>query len=572
MFEELNNFFLKVKCLKCFGEQEQGFERIKPINLIIGRNNSGKSSLLDLIEYAVKPAEIPRELWHYGKLPQIIAESPLSEAELRVVFNEGTSHGGIPGKNHWEFGKKYLGAKLRWYLNNPLNKRFISISECLDGSRPLEGIAYKDNYYKRLAEAKKNLFSGKEFRRIFAERNIVPEEDGEIKVAGDGTGVSNIIQNFINDANLPRDLVEKSLLQDLNTIYKSDGYFTDIICQKSNNKWEIYIEEESKGLISLSQSGSGFKTIIIILVYMNLIPFITKKNLSEFIFGCEELENNLHPALLRRLLSYLFDKAESQGCIFFLTTHSNVEIDFFNKNPDAQILHVTHDGKEAFCRTVKTYIENKEILDDLDIRASDLLQSNVVIWVEGPSDRIYLNRWISLWADGELEKGNHYQCVFYGGRLLAHLSCEEPDIVDDSVSMLRVNKNSVILIDSDKKAKQRPINQTIKRIIQEIGKINGIHWVTKGKEIENYISAETIKLWLRKEGIKQVEQYENFFNYLDSIEKGLGKKYSNKKPVLAENLIPFMKKEHLSVLDIQDKLIDICDAIRKWNSMNCEIK
>ena len=33
------------------------------------------------------------------------------------------------------------------------------------------------------------------------------------------------------------------------------------------------------------------------------------------------------------------------------------------------------------------------MLNDLDVRASDLLQSNGIIWVEGPSDRIYIKRW-----------------------------------------------------------------------------------------------------------------------------------------------------------------------------------
>lgn len=31
---------IKVKNYKCFGDEEQGFEKIFPINIIIGRNNS----------------------------------------------------------------------------------------------------------------------------------------------------------------------------------------------------------------------------------------------------------------------------------------------------------------------------------------------------------------------------------------------------------------------------------------------------------------------------------------------------------------------------------------------------
>ena len=34
----------------CFKKEWSGFDVIKPINVIIGRNNSGKSHLLDLVE------------------------------------------------------------------------------------------------------------------------------------------------------------------------------------------------------------------------------------------------------------------------------------------------------------------------------------------------------------------------------------------------------------------------------------------------------------------------------------------------------------------------------------------
>jgi hypothetical protein len=96
----------------------------------------------------------------------------------------------------------------------------------------------------------------------------------------------------------------------LNKIYKSDSFFTNIICQQhtSDSKWEIYLEEEEKGLIALSESGSSHKTILLVLINIILLPKKNnKKNISDYIFAFEELENNLHPSLLRRLLSYLID-------------------------------------------------------------------------------------------------------------------------------------------------------------------------------------------------------------------------------------------------------------------------
>lgn len=131
-------------------------------------------------------------------------------------------------------------------------------------------------------------------------------------------------------------------------------------------------------------------------------PDIDNRPLSTYLFAFEELENNLHPALLRRLLMHLRQVAVTSGCIVVLTTHSSTVIDMFSGDDRAQLLHVTHDGTSSHVGAVEDYGRAAGVLDDLDVRASDLLQSNGVIWVEGPSDRIYLNHWISLWSQGQL--------------------------------------------------------------------------------------------------------------------------------------------------------------------------
>lgn len=571
-------FSLKVKHLKCFGEAAQGFEEIKPITLIIGRNNSGKSSLLDLIEFVTnKEIKIPEELWHSRQRPEIIGTSLLTESEIKPVFRDSHSQGGIPGRNHWEFGKKLIGSKLAWRVDETRGNKFLSLGPCEDGSRPVDDLRDARIYQQQLGDMVANPFSGKEFRRIHAERNIVPEADSAntLTISGNGQGATNVIQNFITKANLPSELIEKTILDELNKIFGVDGHFTDIVCQQyPTNYWEIFLKEDTKGLIPLSQSGSGLKTIILVLCFIHLLPVVAKKSLADFIFAFEELENNLHPALLRRLLSYLSIKAEEEKFILFLTTHSNVTIDLFNKNPNAQIVHVTHDGKTASCKTVKAYVDNRGILDDLDVRASDLLQSNCIIWVEGPSDRIYLNHWISLWSNGVLTEGTHYQCVFYGGRLLSHLSSKNPDEVDQGISMLNVNRNALILIDSDKKTARAQLNNTKKRMVSEIKNADGLSWVTAGKEIENYISANAVSSWLAKNNpssarqVQQVGQYENFFDYLNLLSKDLGKSYSSKKPLLAEHISPHTNRSDLeNTLDMASKLDEVCSAIRKWNNL-----
>lgn len=123
-------------------------------------------------------------------------------------------------------------------------------------------------------------------------------------------------------------------------------------------------------------------------------------------------------------------------------------------------------------------------------------------------------------------------------------------------------------MDSDKNSNQTAINNTKKRIINEVEINNGFAWVTKGKEIENYISAGVVSNWLSKKGVGQIGQYDNFFDYLDLIKKGEGKRFASQKSLLAERLSPYIKREHIEgVLDLSEKLEKLCGAIKKWNSL-----
>src|SRR5947207_7404020 len=135
-----------------------------------------------------------------------------------------------------------------------------------------------------------------------------------------------------------------------------------------------------------------------------------------------------------------------------------------------------------------------EVLNDLGIRAADVLQANFVVWIEGPSDRIYLNRWIGLMAS-ELVEGIDYSIMFYGGRLLSHLSLlrDEPELsADELIKLLRISQNSAIVIDSDRTKSDAEINETKTRIAKECKEAGVFCWISAGREIENYLTPESI--------------------------------------------------------------------------------
>lgn len=61
---------------RCFKSEWSGFDTVKPLNVVIGRNNSGKSHLMDLVE-AVCANKLEGQGW------QNQCEGALDEASPR---------------------------------------------------------------------------------------------------------------------------------------------------------------------------------------------------------------------------------------------------------------------------------------------------------------------------------------------------------------------------------------------------------------------------------------------------------------------------------------------------------
>ena len=187
--------------------------------------------------------------------------------------------------------------------------------------------------------------------------------------------------------------------------------------------------------------------------------------------------------LQRKLIRYLASKTNNQ---YFLTTHSPRILD----TPDAASFHVRQQEGISTVQSATTTEKRSAICFDLGYLASDLLQANCVIWVEGPSDRIYLNHWIST-LDEKLIEGIHYSIMFYGGRLLSHLTAEDSEITA-FISLRRINRYISIVIDSDKNKTHDRINRTKRRVRDEFDKGSGFAWITKGHEIENYVDPQIL--------------------------------------------------------------------------------
>lgn len=217
----------------------------------------------------------------------------------------------------------------------------------------------------------------------------------------------------------------------------------------------------------------------------------------------EEPELHLNPLLQRKLLKYLNDHTSNQ---YLITTHSSSLID----TQIAEIYHIQLVNGESLVNRVTSDRDKSSICEDLGYHPSDLVQANCIIWVEGPSDRIYLKKWINE-LEPHLVEGIHYSIMFYGGRLSSHLTGKDVDEdIETFISLRRLNRRMVIIIDSDKQSSHFRINETKKRLKEEFDKGPGFAWITSGREIENYIDEgivyETIKVVHSKSKVEKIWQ------------------------------------------------------------------
>lgn len=553
---------LRFKGYKSFTQEYVEILEFEKINVFIGKNNSGKSSCLDIIKDIIDPNELDKNPFFKNGL-EIQLVHALSEEEIRYVFSENTFGGGIPTENHYMFGKNYIGKKMNFRISVEKDYRTRERDfqyQYVENKNVFE--AEYNNYWNQFGERMRSLWKEYEFRRLDAERNIVPEvESNDENINLNGEGASNLIRKIINYSEYDENIVQEELLTALNAIIYPETTYENIKIQQVDDagelKWEIFLQEKGKRY-ALSKMGSGLKTIILVLANLLIIPKLKAYKNKKIIYAFEELENNLHPALQRKLFEYIYKYAQDNDIMIFLTTHSHVAINTFCDKEGTQIFHVEKQDGVSKMHKIDDYISKTTLLNDLDVRASDILQSNGIIWVEGPSDRVYIKRWLKIFGGDEIEEGRDYQFLYYGGRLLSHYTAEQD--CEDLISILLTNRNAAIVIDSDKRKNNSKINETKKRVKNEFEKYGAFCWITKGKEIENYLEKEAIEEAFGKKVGKQCEQYQLFPEYIGPICPTF------KKVEFAQKVVPYVIQERASkMLDLEKQVKSLYAVIKKWN-------
>ena len=325
------------------------------INIVCGKNNSGKTSLLEGINTKDKSVEGKR----------------ISSNDIDTIVTI------ISGGTRWS---------IEDHPNSPEGKIYRKIIEEVSQKREVwfsdeaivfdEGVdeSYAHSQLRRLQRG--NARTG--FNAAFQERAttilLPPKRQLDLTVAvNSGEDIQPIGKGILNylffAKNQPTSDDNYKIAQSLRTAFTeiSSGYSYDVFIEK-NNFLKLRYSMKGKQWIDAIDCGLGLQDLLIIL-YFSIHPNFD-------VVLVEEPESHLHPELQKKLLIYLKEDSKKQ---FFISTHSNI---FLNNALVDRVFFTYYEGAVK----VTDATSRSSILNDLGYSVSDNLMSDLVILVEGPKD------------------------------------------------------------------------------------------------------------------------------------------------------------------------------------------
>jgi predicted ATP-dependent endonuclease of OLD family len=488
------------------GISEIRLSELGHINVLCGKNNSGKTSILEALESS-------KESFRIGKKISSDDIEWLKELYSKEIRKYQAQHH-IYEDWFSEYLNEYVKQHSVWY-SDEVDAIVQDITD--DWNKTRSGIPTIPIKYSTIFE---NIF--KNIRSNYHTELIPPKRKLANKCIMSST-VSNpdikIASRIFHLKNQNLDSVEHKNYKKIYSSFKkiTDFYFNITLNEK--DEISLYFSKDEKEWIEGESCGLGLADIL-------LMVSISIDSQASFIF-IEEPENHLHPEIQKRFLLFIKDIKSKQ---FILSTHSSVFLDPFLVD---KIFYVYYDGKVK----VTDETSKSEILHVLGYSVADNLVADMVILTEGPFDIPILQTIFK-----KMEIDSRYNIKFWPlcGDVMTHLD----------LSVIAERKNVFALIDSD------PSSSISRTRFMKKCKEHGIYCKKLERySIENYLTLDAIRKVFDDipEDLGEIKPDQKVDFQIGFSKKNKSIKQKNRKII-----------EQMSIGDIESTdLFKFCEKIKK---------
>lgn len=495
--------FENLKLINYKGLKECELKNLGQINVICGKNNSGKSTILEVISSQTNR--------FHGKL---ITENFIDEIleKTNKAFNSVVSSAQIKIKRR--FLEKTFPQGSYWYENRLDEIRKILTQTIRNEGHPTQvEFHIFDKGFLQLFQKNIDVLLIPPKRQLELSKSIQAND----AVTPNGIGILNQLFYFRNQ---PEGTKAKNIYNKVREHFTeiSGGYYFDIYMSNTNTA----ILNFSKGRdewIAASNCGLGLQDLLVILWFAI--------NPERQVVLIEEPESHIHPEMQRKLLQFLRNQQNKQ---FFLSSHSNV----FLSSAYADKVFFTQ-----FDENIKVLDATSRagVLNDLGYSITDNLASDLVILVEGPTDAPVIEEFL-------IKKGaySNYAIRIWplGGDIMDQLD----------LSVFSPNYKLIALIDSD------PGSGNIRKKFAEKCAAHNIPIHKADRySIENYFSIRALREVFVNQidsAITEIKPYEKLENQI-----GINVKKNNRK------IAQTMTLDEIAGTDLEiflDEVIEICKS------------
>ncbi|WP_318569897.1 ATP-dependent nuclease [Salinigranum marinum] len=455
-------------------------ESVSDLSVLVGKNDAGKSSLLEAIEmFLTEKGKPTTNQFHMGTEDDIIISALFSPVpdELADALDDSIE---IPDNT--------LQITRKWEYPDPrrsMAETYLGPDEVAIGADTLVG-EYdslgkpdtRDFLWEYLPEpvyipAERNVTEETTFKsNTLIDQLLTPllEESDALRQAR-----KELESELNREVGAVQEQIEEGLVSRMDSIRHLELDTGEINLGKAFTPSIRITDQYSEMSVPIDQRGSGVGSMLV----LSLVETYRERHIGEgYLLLFEEPGNWLHPEAKRRMLGALKQISTNGGQVM-LSTHSP---EFIDRRGHGDVILVQRDAGRTSVRQIEE--DYLSVIEELGARNSDILQSDFVVYVEGSTDVQMLR----VVADNHLSEADRARIT------IQHLGGSGNIRQCDPAELAEINRNFGFLLDSDRSSPDDSEKPYIRDLREQCDTCESdvLIRVLERREIENYFTPEGI--------------------------------------------------------------------------------